>query len=217
MKNFSVIAGATGVIGAEFVNQLAKKNKNLILLSRSEKKISSIAKKYKDYENIQFFTYDSFYEKIEKKNIENLYICTGEHLSGSFFDLDIEDYLQNIQANLFEPIKIIKALYKYLLPNSNIIVLNSLASKRPTPDEGSYGIAKSALTKYVESISYDLRVKKINILNVIFGATKSSITKNRKNYRDLIQPSELVEVILANLSCKTSLFVKNLDVERRLP
>jgi short-subunit dehydrogenase len=207
----SVVAGATGDIGEEFVSSLCARGDRVIAIARSSEKLEALRNNYNQIDPIAICDIS----KLNGLRIDNLIICIGEHFSGNFFDNSYEDYQSSIASNFLEPIKIFKLLQDSLAEGSNIVFLNSAASKSPSPSEGPYGVAKSALTKFIESTAYFGRQRKLNIVNVIFGAAQTKMTLNRADYTNLIAPKELVESILSALHHYPSLMIRSIEIERR--
>lgn len=207
----SVVAGATGDIGEEFVSSLSARGDKVFAVARSLEKLEALRKKHNGINPIVICDIG----QLNELKINNLIICIGEHFSGNFFDSSYGEYQSSIVSNFLEPIRIFKALQDSLIEGSNIVFLNSAASKSPSPSEGPYGVAKSALTKFVESTAYFGRQRKLNIVNVIFGAAQTKMTVNRTDYANLIAPKELVESILSTLRYYPSLMIRSIEIERR--
>lgn len=223
----SLVFGSSGSIGSAIVGELISSKHGVLAIARSSDNSTDLRKKYGVSGNAFEFLEigdDEFYsetlieEKLSKyEKFDNAYICIGEYYSGSFYGGDLEDYLGNIRANLIIPMVIIKAIVGSLCDEANIVVLNSVASKRPSKEEGAYGVSKGALTKFLDSIELESRAKKINIVNVIFGATKSRMTLGRSSYDKLIEPHELAKLILVNMESYSTLRIKSIEIERKIP
>lgn len=223
MNTISVVVGATGTIGSEIVRQLLKRGDLVIAISRSQANLKRKFSRHLQTGLMILVPLDAmmpignnwapFFAKYERVN--NLFICTGEHFTGNFFNSDLDTYLSNFDLNFTFVVRALKSFQGLLSTQSNVVILNSMASKTPNPNEGPYGLAKAGLTKFIESISYEARQRKICILNIIFGAVRSRMTEKRPDYAKLISPQELVSVILQNTAFYKSLQVRSLEIERR--
>ena len=55
----------------------------------------------------------------------------------------------------------------------------------------------------------------INIMNIYSGAFKSKITKRRKDFSKLMEPSEIADIICKNLVDYNSLSLNNIYIKRK--
>jgi glycerol-3-phosphate cytidylyltransferase len=156
MKKFIVIGGASG-IGREFVDNLAKENKVVVLdISKNAFTSENISYFYFDMYTSDFSIFDSF------RDIDGLIITAGVGRLApfeTFLNLEIE---KTIGINLTKTISIIKLYYDLIISERDFycLIMGSISGYVSSPLFSVYAASKSGLVRFVESINSELIYKK---------------------------------------------------------
>ena len=220
-----VITGTNGSIGGHLTSFYLSKNLEVLAVSASPDDVKkNISQSGISYDERNLHTYYDDYSKdlnddkmkniLGQKKISCLVISSGEYFSGSFLSTSYEDYISNFRANFESCVRYISQLNQFMDNNSNIIVINSIASKVPKKTEGSYAISKKTISTFIDSIADELKDRNIHITDLVCGAVKSNITKDRDNFDKLIDPSDLAQQILDITKLEETLAIRRIEVLR---
>lgn len=224
VKKYYLVSGASGSIGSEVVKSLTSKGYGVAAITRSplSKNQLSISNDVVwanfDYENKEIPFEDKknpFFEILANQKFEGSFHCAGAYNSSRPLDLDISDFSNSIRANLYSAINIIK--YSLLTVNKygSIVVLNSQASYKSSENEVAYGASKRALSSYVDGMQREATKRKIQLVNVLSGAVKSNMVKNRDDYDNFIEPTELANLLISISAAGPSIRIKDIEILRR--
>ena len=209
--NFSIVTGATGGLGKEFVKRLAERNENLFLTGRSEEKLfllkEEITAKYKNV-TVDYFKCDLVNEN-ERLNLFNYFVNKGYKVSGLYlvagadvrkaftkFKQETVTYVSrvNYEASL--------SFTKFALENKSselkILVVSSLTGITPMPYFAEYASVKGALISFYTALRQELKNEKVKITILTPGSVP---TRN-----DIKKDIEL-QGLQGKLSAKTPSFV----------
>lgn len=185
------ITGASSGIGEALVFELAKQGAKIVLSSRNENTLQSVAQKAnlvnENYLCIPFDLADtrhaeSYVEQIIKKfnSIDFLINNGGMSQRGEAVATS-----QTIERNLFEINYFAQvALAKAVLPimikqqSGHITIVSSIAGKFGFYLRSTYAAAKHALHGYFESLRLEVEKHNINVLLVCPGKIKTNISNN---------------------------------------
>lgn len=219
------ITGTNGSIGSQLAGCYLSQNIEVLSISASPSVLENQLLHNKIiYEKSNLHSYQDDYTEnlnndrmrniLKDKKIDCLIISSGEYFSGTFLSTKYEDYISNYRANFESCVRYISQLENLMNKNSNIIVLNSIASLVPQKTEGSYAVAKKTISVFIDSIADELKNKSIFITDLVCGAVKSKITKDRENYNYLIEPKDLASQITQIVNSNDSLTVRRIEVVR---
>ncbi len=208
-----MISGATSSIGSEVVKELSKKNYDLVLMSRSKKKLMNLCESvsannsnsilpinmdfYKST-NDDLMNLQTFLEN-KVKQIDN-FISFTSHFDKiePILSISQESFIKTFQINFFSQIQLINVL-KNLLEKSQktpsvvfTLESNSLSKKSYY---GSFGLSMQLLSRTIKLLNVEN--KKINFFGLIPGPIKSNIRKKMFPGEDIenkFQLSNLVEL-----------------------
>lgn len=185
----AVIIGATGVIGGSVIEEYSKSGCRFYIVGRSEEKLDQIEKKYKDSVKGSFkvdvSSHLSIRELSEKiKEIENhidiLVIASGVYGEiSNIREINQEKWEEAFRINLFGTVSAIH----YFLPlleksNNGKIVTFAGGGEGPLPHFSSYVSSKTALLRFIETISEELKSSNIEINAISPGLINSGLVKD---------------------------------------
>lgn len=139
---------------------------------------------------------------IEENDINVFINNAGIYLNEPLLFTDISSITDILKINLEIPIILTKKILEIFNKKGYGMIynINSLAGIKGTKNESIYGASKYGLKGFTDSLIDEYRDNKnIRIVNVILGAFKSKITKNRENYDDLGDPKEVADCILKHI------------------
>lgn len=218
-----LISGITGSIGEAIAAKLVSNNCNVIGISRSKVNKTLQSK----YPSIKWFEYNLSEDEVNDQAIMNLkkligrnkfqavYHCAGMHTKGSPLELKQNEFLESIKANLISSINVLKLSIDLIKPGGSIFVLNSQAALSASTEELAYGISKRALSSYIEGMQQEATKRNLQLVNVLPGAVKSNMAKDRDNYDKFIDTSELAELLINLSSTGSSIRIKDIELLRR--
>ena len=188
-----MISGATSSIGSEVVKALSNKNYDLVLISRSKKRLMNLCENISKNNsniilpiNMDFFTseeadYINLQNFLEKKITQiDDFISFTSHFDKiePILNISQESFIKTFQINFFSQIQLVNTL-KQLLEKSQVTpsVVFTLESNSMTKNSysGSFGLSMQLLSQTINLLN--LENKKINFFGVIPGPVKSNIRK----------------------------------------
>lgn len=191
-KEVSIIVGGSKGLGKAIYLDLKKKNKNVLVISRS---INNL----KDHIYLDLKDKSSFSETLKKKinknyKVKSIIFCQryrGDDVYGHF------------EVGLFSATRLINAIEKKLTQKSSIIFINSIASKFIGSEQGlGYHLSKAALENLVKYYSVKFGKKNIRFNSispgVIIKPESKEFFKKSKKYKIMAK-----EIIPLKRLCKT--------------
>lgn len=173
-KEYVLITGATGGLGGAFVNKAVEEKDNLILLGRSEEKLSllkaEIAQKNAE---IDVLTYavdlsneasrDEFFEQLASLNvkIKRLINVAGVDTQKAFEKYTQEKIIFQTRVNFEAAVCLCRFSLDFAAAGLEIINISSISGSCPMPYFNVYSATKSALTYF--SLSLREEVKKTGV------------------------------------------------------
>ena len=202
-----MISGATSSIGSEVVKALSNKNYDLVLISRSKKRLMNLCENIsKNNSNIILPINMDFYtsEKDDYINLQNFlekkitqiddFISFTSHFDKiePILNITQESFMKTFQINFFSQIQLINSIRNLLnksqkKPSVTFTLESNSLSKNNY--YGSYGLSVQLLKKTINSLNVEN--KKINFFGVIPGPLKSNIRKKMFPGEDLSNKNEL--------------------------
>jgi 17beta-estradiol 17-dehydrogenase / very-long-chain 3-oxoacyl-CoA reductase len=177
---WAVVTGATDGIGREIVEQLARRNFNIVAISRSEEKLKQVCEEVRTSSgnaNIEYIQADfseshkdpvAFYgglaKQLEGKDISALFNNVGIMIEEKFTDRDPKSIEQELSVNAWSTV----FLTYYLLPGmdalfektgrkSLLVNLSSSAAMFCMQTFGVYGGTKKIQDNFSRALSYEYR------------------------------------------------------------
>ena len=185
-----LIIGASSGLGRELAIKFAKKNYNLIIVSRDERDLIAIKSdleiKYKinvNFISLDFFSIDEIDKKLfSKKNfleeIQGVLFPVGTMFEQDNTMLNAVNINKLLSSNYISIVYTIQRLRKYLvnMEKSTIVGFGSVSSFLGREINSVYAGAKRALESYFESLAFDQNFKKINIQFYTLGYLDTNLS-----------------------------------------
>ena len=176
--NYSIIMGATGVIGESFAKKLALKGENLYISGRSNEKLTLLKCKLLDINpniKVEFFAcdltdfnsvnglLDNFISLNAKVN--GLYYVSGVDIQKPFADYSYDKIIKQARVNFESALLLTNFALKNKGNNLKILVVSSTCGLLPMPYFAEYSATKSALINFFTALRYETdKSVKITIL-----------------------------------------------------
>ncbi len=220
MKKTVIITGSNGSLGYELAKRFDKQNFNLILHTRkNSKKIINLKKNNKliklvngDLSNNKNIL--KIVRLIEKKDFNILINNSAIYIKKSFKNTEEDEIFKVFKSNFFSNLVLLNKIIKKKIKKLLVVNINSVAGLSGSANESLYSASKHALKGFYDSIEKEPN-NTINIMNIYSGAFKSKITKRRKDFSKLMDPSEIADIICKNLVDYNSLSLNNIYIKRK--
>ena len=214
IKNKSVIiTGASEGIGKAIAENLAKSSANIMLVSRSEKKLIDLKEQLKRKFSIkvEYMIGDVKDPTLAKRIIKEskaklggydiLINNAGGPPPGSFLDFDDDIWNEYFNQNLLSTIRLTRLVVPQMKKNKwgRIINITSSLAKEPTPNMVLSATMRAGVSAFAKSISTELASKGITVNTVCPGGVltnrltnliKSSAKGSKKTYKQFLKDSE---------------------------
>ncbi|MGL4632189.1 MAG: SDR family oxidoreductase [Leadbetterella sp.] len=199
LKNKVILfTGCTGVLGKAMVQYLAKEKATLLLVGRSEEKLSQLYNEIQlDSPNSQYYVCDILSEdslnnlksKIKDKveGIDVLINAAGGNIQGAvitpsqnFNETSTEDLKKVMEINYLGTFLPCKVFVDILNTNASIINLSSMASDRPLTRILGYASSKAAVENFTKWLAIELAQKSEKKIRVNAIAPGFFLTEQNK-------------------------------------
>jgi short-subunit dehydrogenase len=199
MTKTVLITGASGGLGKELANvfYLDDKKWNLILHYNEHEPHIPISNR------VTWWKHDSLNPSeipkfIDDKNIDLLINCAGIY-SGHLYDV--------MEVNFYFPVFLIEKLKNI----KKIININSLAGLQAGKGEKEYAASKQAFKGYCQALKLD----GFEITDAFLGAMKTKMTKHRSDWNELMNPSEVADIIYNLAEKKQTAYIPEITIRRK--
>lgn len=222
----TLITGASGGIGEAFARKLAEEKHNLVLVARSEDKLSALCDElmlkheimahYVAVDLTEFQADTQLFKETEKHKLEINWLINnaGFGSMGDFTELDLERELRMITLNIMS---LVALTHRYLekmreRKRGTIINVSSTASFQPIPFMATYAATKAFVTSFSEAVAEENRPYNIRILNLCPGATETGFFDAAKiddpfRLKGMQTPEQVVDAALRGLRAGKSTVV----------
>ncbi|MCH5171433.1 MAG: SDR family NAD(P)-dependent oxidoreductase [Erysipelotrichales bacterium] len=175
-----VITGVSSGIGKDLAELLISKGYKVYGLARRETKLDGLnflKCDVTDLNNIK-----NVKQIIEEKEckIDVLINNAGMGIAGSILDSNYEDIDKIFQTNVMGVIAVTKEFLSIIKDEGKIINIGSVAGDLTIPYQGFYSMSKSAVDKFSECLSIELKPRRIKVTTILPGDTKTGFTESRK-------------------------------------
>jgi len=183
----ALITGASGGIGYEFAKLFAKDKYNLVLVARSQKKLSEISGEFQNKFGISVkiiakdLSVQNAPEEVFSElqgagiKVDVLINNAGFATYGFFAETDLEEQLQMIQLNVVALTHLTKLFLKEMVQQKDGKILNvaSTAAFQPGPLMAVYYATKAYVLSFSEAIANELEGSGVTVTALCPGATES--------------------------------------------
>lgn len=165
---FTLITGASGVLGGEFVKIYALRGENLLLTGQSEERLALVKEKYSNVAQIKTFAC-SLSEQSERErlfafiegegvSVSRIIHCAGNDNQYAFEKYSQQSLLGQARVNYEAPLSLtLYCLQRF--PVQEILVISSLTAVTPTPYFAVYTSSKRALWDFFTAIKRENEIK----------------------------------------------------------
>jgi len=216
-KKNCLITGATGGLGKQIAIELAKKNCNLFLTGRQNKKLEKLNDelekinknnliKYKHCNLQETEELDDLIQKIrdEFNSIDILVNCAGIFLVSPIYRSTLEQYDNCMNLNVRIPFVLSKEFSKDMIKNrwGRIVNIASSGAYNGLKNTAIYRTSKHALLGLSRSLHNELKEFNIRTFCISPGPVKTDMGKAiiqkenpNENYETFMKPNEIAEFI----------------------
>lgn len=184
----TLITGASSGIGEAFARRLAEEGQNLVLVARSEEKLSALCEElraeykvtahYVAIDLIDFEADARLFKETDRHGLEINFLINnaGFGSAGDFAELGLERELEMISLNVMS---LVALTHRYLQgmrerEEGTIINVSSAAGFQPVPYMSTYAATKAFVTSFSEAIAEENRPYGIQVLALCPGSTKTN-------------------------------------------
>jgi short-subunit dehydrogenase len=185
---WALITGASKGIGAEFSRQIAAKGLNVVLVARSEIKLSELASSIENEYPVEARIVvvdltDStgmarLLEATTDLDIGLLINNAGREDSGPFLQIPIDDALSTIGLNIKVPLQLTQhfATKMQARKKGGIVFMSSIVAFQGVPNIANYAATKAYDLIFAEGLAAELKRSNIDVISVNPGFTKSELS-----------------------------------------
>tara|TARA_Y100000389_G_C17432870_1_gene503784 strand:- start:724 stop:1398 length:675 start_codon:yes stop_codon:yes gene_type:complete len=217
------ITGANGSLGSALAGKFSSENFELFLnVRKANLKLNEIKKiNNKKIEIIKGDltknkTIKAIAKKIKEKKISILINNAGIYLNKEFNKSNNKEIKKIFDVNFFSNVFLLKELLSLRVRNLTVVNINSIAGKQGSANESIYSSSKHAMKGFYESAEKEKELNGFNFINLFPGAFKSKITIKRNDFKKLIQPKEIADIVYQLSANYNSLKINNLFIKRKI-
>ncbi len=217
---WALVTGASSGLGAEFVEQLAARGVNVVLVARREQQMAALADGVRRNHGVKTRVVPADLtgrdacrhvgDQTSDLEIGLLVNNAGFGLSGAYADLDPDRLVNMTVLNCVVPVLLTNHYLPLMLDRGRggLIFLASTAAYQATPYLGVYGATKAFNLLMGESLWKEYRKRGIDSLALSPGFTKTEFTsvahmKDASGFREAT-PGAVVALALKKLGTKPS-------------
>ena len=168
---YTLVTGATGVLGKCFCTELAKQNNSLIITGRSQEKLNQLKTELQDF-GISVLAYScdmasessraEFFESTKGYKINRLVLVAGNDNQYGLNEYSQEKAITQIRVN-FESSVDFARQYVPLMENGEVLAVSSLTAILPMPYFAIYSATKRAMLDFFTAIRYEFPKIKFSV------------------------------------------------------
>ncbi|CCG84133.1 protein of unknown function [Taphrina deformans PYCC 5710] len=208
---WAVITGASDGIGAEFATQLAKAGFNVLLVSRTQSKLDSLAEGLSTKYGIMTKTLAMDASAIKESDFERLAELTKDleigvlvNNVGQSHDIPVPFHITSTQEmqdiiniNVTSTLRVTQTILpRLLLRRSLILTMGSFGGYLPTPLLATYSGSKAFLQTWSIALASELSSSKVTVKLVNSYLVTSKMSKIRKASISIPTPKAFVSATL---------------------
>ena len=225
-----VVTGASGGIGKEISEVLAKKGCNLFLISTNSQKLSEIKKHIQSLSDVKIFTYATDLTKIEnlkqtvseiRKNFDNVDILinsAGIFNVNSVHDSTLDQFEKSFSLNVRAPFYFSKIFSEDMVKQKwgRIVNLGSSSSYSGFSNGSVYCATKHAVLGLSRALHAELKDNNVRCFCVSPSSTRTDMAKisSDQNFETFLDPFEVAEAIVFAISFDENLVMDEIRLNR---
>lgn len=188
--DYTLITGATGVLGKNFAEECASRGCRLLLTARNRDKLnrlkSYLAERYSA--EVEVFPCDladsgqrqAFYSFAQHVKIERLINVAGADIQKAFEKYDEQKLTFQIRANFEGAVSMCRFALLNRAEHLEIINISSVSGIYPMPYFAVYSASKRALTQFSVALREEVKHENVKVCAVLPGAvyTRKDVVEN---------------------------------------
>jgi short-subunit dehydrogenase len=203
------ITGITGALGSSLQKKSLSHGLNTYGQSTH---LSNSEIVQNDFSKLDFDVFEDFFQKHE---INCLINNAAIYSDTPLMSLTDDSIINMVNTNLIAPILLTKYFYSNLINRKKfgiLVNINSLAGKYPNFNESIYCSTKYGLSGFGNSMSINQKQSNILVLNCYLGAMKTSMTKHRFDFDNLMDTDSIAEFIFDNILNNKNHFISSVEI-----
>ena len=225
-----VITGASGGIGKEISEVLAKKGCNLFLISTHLEKLSEIKKHIQSSYDVKIFTYATDLTKTENleqavseirkifDNVDILINSAGIFNIDSIHDSTLDQFEKSFSLNVRTPFYFSKIFSEDMIKQKwgRIVNLGSSSSYAGFSNGSVYCTTKHAVLGLSRALHAELKDNNVRCFCISPSSTRTDMAKisSDQNFETLLDPFEVAEAIVFAISFDENLVMDEIRLNR---
>ncbi|KAK3294359.1 uncharacterized protein B0H64DRAFT_361781 [Chaetomium fimeti] len=213
---WAVVTGASDGLGKEFASQLAAKGFNLVLVSRTQSKLDTLARELTlkwsgletktlsmDYSQDNDADYERLAELLKGLDVGILINNVGRSHSipVSFLETAREELQDIITINCLGTLKTTQVVAPILAKRKRglILTMGSFAGVMPTPYLATYSGSKAFLQHWSSSLASELKPQGVDVQLVVSYLVTTAMSKIRRTSLLIPNPKQFVRSALGKI------------------
>jgi len=208
MKQYILITGASSGIGYEMAQQLAALKYNLILVARSEDKLTAMQQDLSSKYGIavHYIAKDlsktdqalQLYDDVKRANYQVSHLANNAGFGdyGSFLETSLEKELNMIDLNINSLVILTKLFAKDMVAQKSGRIMNvsSVIAYLPFPYMSVYSATKSFVLAFSETLAAELEGTGVVVTTLAPGTTETAFVSPEMRETNLIKSNKLTPV-----------------------
>ena len=204
------LTGASSGIGEAFAHELAKTGCKLVLTARRADVLQKLTETLNQAGGTVTYVAGNVADRTQiialARQIENqlgpvdvLIANAGTHIPTEVERFETREYESIMQINFFGVLNCIEAVLPSMIArkSGHLVAVSSVAGYRALPRAAAYGASKSALSRFMDSIRFDLVKHNVDVTVISPGFVKTPLTdKNDFPMPFLIEADVAAKIML---------------------
>ena len=225
----ALVTGATGGIGEAIARKLAENGCNLILTSKTEKKLKLLSNSLSHFNvNVDYLASDMTnldevydfisYAKKKYKRIDILINSAGIFNNSSLTEIEDKDYFETFDVNFRSIFLFSREFSKEMVKNKwgRIVNIGSSSSFSGWKDTSLYCAAKHAVLGFSRAIHIELRDYNVRTYCISPSSTLTNMGKQLKNqnFSTFIDPDDVAKYVVFSISFDNNVVSNEISLNR---
>ena len=225
----ALVSGATGGIGESIARKLAECGCNLILTSKTEKKLKLLSNELLHFDvNVDYLVsdlrnidevYDFIsYAKNKYKRIDILINSAGIFNNSSLTEIEDKDYFESFDINFRSIFLFSREFSKEMVNNKwgRIVNIGSSSSFSGWKDTSLYCAAKHAVLGFSRAIHIELRDYNVRTYCISPSSTLTNMGKQLKNQDSstFLDPDDVAKYVVFSISFDSNIISNEISLSR---
>ncbi|KAI9839299.1 MAG: hypothetical protein M1819_003294 [Sarea resinae] len=213
--SWAIVTGASDGIGKEYALQLAAKGFNILLISRTESKLTALASEISTKYNVQTQTQsmdfaldsDADYARL-KATVDGLDVAILVNNVGKSHDIPVpfvltprQEVRDIVTINCMATLRVTQTVAPGMVQRKRglILTMGSFGGLLPTPLLATYSGSKAFLQQWSAALGAELEPHGVHVQLVISYLVTSAMSKIRRASATIPTPKAFVHAVLAKL------------------